>query len=219
MHHLIHCKFTLGERVIPIHENNIYAGTFVTTKSVSERTKRSCLKGRKTIGSLRDIGLKPGVLDPVCCTKVWRHVIIPSVLYGCELWSAIHPNEIEELEKLQRFFARSVQNFHVRSPVAVTTQTLGLWSMEGVIDKSKLLYFGRLCRTSPSQFIKRLLYFRIGQYMCNDVSSTSVIHDLIQTVRKYELDTFLMEYLRTGEFPEKSQWNKIVSRSCLILKI
>lgn len=207
------CNLKLHRVTLPVKESTIYAGSIMSTKRESERTTKACAKVKRTIGSLRDIGLKAGGLNPVSCVEIWRRVILPGALYACELWANILPSEFQKLELLQRYFARSVQNFHQRSSVDVTTQTLGLWTMEGTINKSKLIYLGRLCRSRADQFIKTLFYLRLSQYLNNKVSDRSVIHDLFAIAKKYDVFHFITEYVNEGHFPHKVIWKRIVNTS------
>ena len=201
--------FKLNESDVPVKTSTIYAGSLIHTVRESERTNRACCAARKTMYSLKDIGLRAGGLNPAVCAKVWQRVILASSLYACELWTNISKSELLDLERLQRRFARLVQGFHVRSPSVCTIQTLGLFSMEGYIDKCKLCYIGRLCRDKSSHMVKQLLYFRFGQYISGVINNTSVIHDLISTCVKYKLYHYVLTFIETNAFPAKSEWNSV----------
>jgi len=122
------------------------------------------------------------------------------------------------MEKVQRLFARIVQNFHVRSSTLATIQTRGLWTMSGTIDKLKLCLLGRMCRTSPLCIVKCLMYFKSGQYATGNISKTSITHDLLKTAEKYGLWTFMDEFYSSGQFTPKTIWNNIVSSKILSSK-
>ena len=205
--------YSLGDNRLDIKATTIYAGGILSTNKSSERTKRACANARRTISSLKDIGLKAGKLNPAVCANVWRRVIIPSALYGSELWSNMTQIEIRELEVLQRYFARIVQNFYRRSSTLVTIQTLGLWSMEGTIDKRKLTYLGQLCRAKTAYIHKKLFMFKYGQFLANDTSVSSIIHDLLKVSQKYGLYNFMEKYFTDGYFPNKLVWKRIINES------
>ncbi|CAG2247072.1 unnamed protein product [Mytilus edulis] len=61
-----------------------------------------------------------------------------------KVWGQLSNSEIELLERTQRYVARYIQCMDKYSPTDSTTSNLGLWSLEAVIDKFKLLFFGRL---------------------------------------------------------------------------
>jgi len=204
-------EYSLGGTLLEVKETTVYAGSLICTKHSSERTTRACLKARKTIMSLKSIGLRAGGLHPIACVNIWRRIIVPCAFYACELWTNITKSEIEQMEKVQRLFARIVQNFHVRSSTLATIQTLGLWTMSGTIDKLKLCLLGRMCRTSPLCIVKCLMYFKSGQYSTGNISKTSITHDLLKTAEKYGLWTFMDEFYSSGQFTPKTIWNNIVS--------
>jgi hypothetical protein len=205
------CSFKLHDVILPVKSETIYAGCILNTDKPAVRTTRACSKARRTIASLRDVGLKAGGLSPMCCVKIWRRVILPSAIYNCELWQNMQTSEFNELDLLQRYYSRIIQNFHIRSPKLVTTQTLGLWSMEATIDKCKLMYLGRLCRNMNS-VIKYIFFIRIGQYLCQRIMKSSVIHDLLAIAKKYGvfdiIDTYFID--PEGYFPSKTIWGRIV---------
>ena len=61
-------------------------------------------------------------------------------------------HEIVSIERCQRFNAKRLQGLPRNTRSEAVTGSLGLWSMEGQIDKVKLVYFGRLCNEFASDF-------------------------------------------------------------------
>ena len=198
-----------NQSVLPLKCETIYAGTVLNTKTEQSRTTRACAKARQIIASLRDVGVTAGGMNPLTNVRIWRRVILTSAFYGCELWANIKPSEIKDMEILQRYFSRLIQNFHRRSSRDATIQTLGLWSMQATIDKLKIIYLGRLCRTKSNNYVKTLFFFRIAQYRHDTVHRTSVIHSLLETTAKYDLIDYVYAYTTDGYFPNKTVWNRI----------
>jgi len=205
------CRFRLGENILPIENSTVYAGSWVTNTNQAERTRRACAKARRTICSLKDVGLRAGVINPIGCVTIWQRVILPCAFYACEMWTNITKSEFEEMERIQRLFARISQNLHKRSSTLATIQSLGLWSMEGTIDKLKLMLLGRLCRADVRSVHKRIFYNKLGQYMVANIQPGSVTHDILNIANKYDLWHILTEFTNTGFFPSKVAWNRIVS--------
>ena len=95
--------------------------------------------------SLVNIGARPNALNPICGANLWLSMGIPAALYGCELWNNLITHEIVSIERCQRFNAKRLQDLPRNTRSEAVTGSLGLWSMEGQIDKVKLVYFDRLC--------------------------------------------------------------------------
>lgn len=159
-------QFKLGGNTINITETCVYAGILMCSNKIGkQRTQRAANKARQLIHSLKDIGLNTNGLNPLSSVIVWQRVILPSALYGCELWGQLARQDTETLERTQRHFARYVQGIDKRSPIESTTSTLGLLLICSYIHKQRLFLFGRLCRTPPSSFHKHLFLSQISQYV------------------------------------------------------
>ena len=91
------------------------------------------------------------------------------------------------------------------------TGSLGLWSMEGTIDKAKLLYFGRLCRLHETLLTKKIFTERLSSYYIDPNKQTiGFIPDIIQILDKYSLGNYLSTYIEENTLPAKLSWTKIV---------
>lgn len=126
--------------------------TITNKLSCASAISRSCCKGRKKLNSLINIGVHKHGMNPIQSCKMWKTVVAPAVLYGCELWTDISKKSLENLEILQRFAARRIQGFDQQSPSACTIYSLCLIKMEKTVQKLQLLFWNRLCRSSYSLF-------------------------------------------------------------------
>lgn len=94
-----------------------------------------------------------------------------------------------------------------------TTSNLGLWSLEAVIDKFKLLFFGRLCRSKSGTTPKKLFNMCISEFIMDENIEHSITYNLITTLVKYDLFSFLETYVNEDYIPEKVLWSKILRQS------
>jgi hypothetical protein len=62
------------------------------------------------------------------------------------------------------------------SPIDSTISNLGLWSIESVTDKFKLLFFGRLCRSNSSTTHKKLFHILISQIILEEDEIENTIY-------------------------------------------
>ena len=129
--------------------------------SSTERTLHSCQKGKSVMASLVNIGARPNALNPICGANLWLTMGIPAVLYGCELSNNLTTHEMVSIERCQRFNAKRLQGFPRNTRSEAVTGSLGLWSMEGQIDKVKLVYFGRLCNMNSLLISKQIFVVRL----------------------------------------------------------
>ncbi|XP_062614319.1 uncharacterized protein LOC134276054 [Saccostrea cucullata] len=118
--------FILGQENINLHSENIYAGVVLTDRLQNDTAiTQACRKGKRILNSLINIGVHDQGIHPMTSVKLWKTVVMPPILYGCELWDVISKKSIEELEIVQRYAARRMQGFDQRSPTLCTIQGWG----------------------------------------------------------------------------------------------
>ena len=81
-------SWNLGGIDIPCDDNYTHLGVVINRKCrLSDRIAASCTKGRKSYFALSDLGSP--YLNPLTTSHLYKTVVLPSVLYGCELWNGI----------------------------------------------------------------------------------------------------------------------------------
>ena len=113
-------------------------------------TDRVCKIARSKIHSLYPIGVNCFQIHPIVSAKIWKRIVLPSAFYSCELWTALSKEDLNKIEYIQRHFSRITQGFSKYSPSLSCLANLGLWTMEGYIDKCRLLFLGRLHRADQN---------------------------------------------------------------------
>ena len=103
------------------------------------------------------------------------------------------------------------------SPIDSTIIYLGLWSIESVTDKFKLLFLGRLCRSNSSTTHNKLFHILSSQIIIEEdgVENTNT-YNLIKTLVKYDMFSFLETFVHKTCIPKKYLWSKIVRQSISI---
>ncbi len=85
------------------------------------------------------LGVRPLGLNPLTSASLYRKIIMPTVLYGCELWNHLTKAESDELNKLQHFIVKKIQGFNIRTRSDMCESMLGLYRITSEIDKRKLM--------------------------------------------------------------------------------
>ena len=79
-------SWNLGGIDIPCDDNYTHLGIVVNRKcKLSDRIAAACSKGRKSYFALSDLGSP--YLNPLTVLHLYTTVVLPTVLYGCELWN------------------------------------------------------------------------------------------------------------------------------------
>ena len=184
------------------------SGNFSSLK----RTLDACAKAKSTMACLSNLGLRHNALNPICGANLWRSVVIPTALYGCELWNNMTEKELLSIERSVRHSAKRIQGLepNTRSEAALGS-LVGLWSMEGQIDKAKLLYFGRLCLSSVTMTAKQIFVIRLFSYLANPTKQKlGFIPDIVHILNKYDLLDYLATFVHESIIPSKNKWRIIV---------
>ena len=87
------------------------------------------------------------------------------MLYGSQLWWNITKTDLETLERVNRLAAKRMQGLCLRTKSEAAIRHLGLWTIEGYIDKIKLLCLQKLVSTSHNFFHRQIFVSRLFKYL------------------------------------------------------
>ncbi|CAC5402883.1 unnamed protein product [Mytilus coruscus] len=152
-------------------------------------------------------------MNSITNTIIWKRIVLPTALYLCELWGQLTFAETRMLAQTQRYFVRFVLGLDKRSPTDSCTSTVGLWYIQGLIDKFKLLFLGRLFRANSNTTHKQLFTVRLNQLLLGESDKRSITYDLIKTLIKYAMHSFLESYMDDLYISDKKLSSKIVKQS------
>ena len=51
----------------------------------SLRTKEIIRKGKESVASLMNVGVRPGGLNPICSAEIWKSIGLAKVLHGAQI--------------------------------------------------------------------------------------------------------------------------------------
>ena len=138
---------------------------------------------------------------PLVCIKFWKQACLPSLLFGSELFT-MTPSLLLKLERCQLWFLKNI--FYVPS-FAHSTLILKLSvlnSVESEIDVKRLLFLGRLItETNVATVVNNLFRNRAESYFDSNVSSTGVLPNICEALRKYGLFDYFKLWFETSVFP------------------
>ena len=85
-------------------------------------------------------------VTPASITYLYKTIVLPSILYGCELWNHTHNEDLRRLNMLQRGIIKQILGLPKLTQSDVCKQLLNILQISAEIDYRKLLFLGRLCR-------------------------------------------------------------------------
>ena len=140
-----------GEKV-EVVTGFLFLGSEITADGdCSREIRRQLLVGRKTVTNLHSV-LKSRDITLLTKVRIVLAMAFPVVMYNCESW-AVKKAECQRIHALELWFWRRLLKVPWttrRSNQSVLRKINPAYSLEGLMPKLKLQYFGYLMRTADS---------------------------------------------------------------------
>ena len=125
-------------------------------------------------------------INPLVAIKLWKRIALSKMLYGTKLWT-LSRMKLSKLEKVQNTFLRVCLGLLGGTSGSAARGFVGLWSIEGEIEKRKLLFFRRLIHASEQCIHHGAFIIRLTRWKWNPNKITGFIPDIFRILRKYSL--------------------------------
>jgi hypothetical protein len=200
--------FKLGSENIAQTRQAKHLGIFLNDKLTdTDKVENATRKAKSSLFSLLSIKINSNYLNPITSASLVSKICIPQLLYGCELWSNLKQFEYDKLDKFQRLAAKKIQKFHMRTRTDMCLSMLGWKNIVYEIDYRKLVFLCNLCHLPNNVLTSHVFNARLSIYVCSVVKpQKGFIPDVIRILDKYNLSHVLINYIQTGEFPNKKVW-------------
>ena len=86
--------------------------------------KERISKGRRAFNSVAGIGIRKGGITMATCNVIFWSIVVPTTIYGCELW-ILDDNSLSLIEEFQNYIGKRVQRFHPKIPNVCSYYGLG----------------------------------------------------------------------------------------------
>lgn len=181
------------------------------------KVENASRKGRAALHRLvgLDLSSDSPKLNPLTLTKLYKSIVIPSALYGCETWSQMTTSDILEIDKLQHYYVKKIQYLPNQTRSYMCESLLGLPKLSYEIDKRKLYFLQKLIVMPESTITKQIFLRRLFTYLqdITDRTPLGFIPDIMVILQKYNLMNYIHEYSLNHTFPNTSAWKKIVKNT------
>jgi len=206
--------WALGDSIVSEQQHVKHLGiTLCAYANSTKRTNDACSKSKSMLGTLATVGVRPNGMNPMYSSKLWNKICIPACLFGCEVWHNLSSTEMVLLERAQKYAAKLMQGFHVRTHDEIARSMLGWHSMEARIHKAKLIFLRKITSLPSNDITKQLFLYRLTDFMLiNDVNpNKGFIREVWGILRYYGLCEYLRDFFHTLHFPPKLVWRSIVN--------
>jgi hypothetical protein len=204
--------YTLQEVLSTTHLGCILTSDLSPTVNVS----KACQKARGSFLGFVNCGLHGEGFHPLTSLKIYNSVVLPSALYGCEMWCTLRQCNIQALERVQHFCLKVIQGLPKRTRSDIVMGLIGVRTLESVIHQRKLCFLGALCNLRRDCVVKRLFLTRLYESdFLNPLCKQGFIPDIWCLVSTYKLQDVLHNFMYSQSFPSKDCWKHMVKNSIL----
>jgi hypothetical protein len=105
-----------GDQYINLATNAVHLGIRQDSNlKISNRIADRCQKAKNSFFAMIGLGVHPLGLNPITSSNLYKKIVIPSALYGSELWNSMTQSDINSINRLQHFIVKLIQGFTMRT--------------------------------------------------------------------------------------------------------
>ena len=102
---IMYGEFFIPQTTTVKHLGILQQSNLKTNERVNERIQ----KARKALFSMISQGIHPLGVNPLVSTGLYKKIILPTLLYGAELWKNLTVSEENQLNIFQHFLKKKIQ--------------------------------------------------------------------------------------------------------------
>ena len=105
--------------------------------TIDNNVKEAASNLKGTFLSLINSGVHEGGLNQITSKSIYKAVVLPKALYGCELWYSLQSKHIDLLEKAHTFCVKFMQSLPRRTSTDLAFSLLNIKSILCGIEYNK----------------------------------------------------------------------------------
>ena len=203
-----------GHQYIEQTDNATHLGILQSSNlKMRSRIQERLLKARHAFYSIVSQGVHPYGLNPLVSVSLYSKIVVPTALYGAELWNNLTANDVTSINRFQHFVVKNIQGFPSRTRSDMAESMLGLHKLISEVNKRKLMFLYKILNMPAKSITKEIFIRKYIMYVLNRGSvSIGFIPDICDLVDKYNLHFVLNDFFAyNGRLPSKTTWKNTVN--------
>ena len=203
-------SWNIGSDLIPSSCTYSHLGILLNSRFKSiDRTTSACRKGKNAYCAPKGISCKN--THPCALLRLYKSVVLPTVLYGCEMWTNLKSMDIQALNKFQHFIIKHILDLKTVTRSDMCQSILGVYPILSYIDQRKLYFLQKMCSLSNVYQTKKIFLYRLFSYLIDtERKQYGFIPDIMNILFQYKLSEYILDFVLEGFFPSKQVWKNIV---------
>ena len=205
-----------GNSRLPETTNAMHLGILQDSSlKLSHRIRERCQKAKNSFHAMIGYGVRPLALNPLTSVSLYKKIVIPTVLYGSELWNTMTKADTDSVNRLQHYIVKRIQGFKTRTRSDMCESMLGLRKLCTEIDKRKLMFLYKILDL-PNESVCQQLFFRRYFTYINNIQGNQLgfIPDICSLLLKYNLAHLLNNAITLpGQLMSKQMWKQTVYKA------
>ena len=203
------CITVKGQKLHAVEQFTYLGSTLSRTANNDIEVNHRISKASSAFGRLRDNVWERRGITLTTKLKVYRAVVLTTLLYGCETWTPYKRHE----KQLNGFHLRCLRNvlnirWQDRIPDTEVLERAGLQTITTIIRKAQLRWAGHVSRMPDSRIPKQLLYGELSQGKRTAGGQKKRFKDSLKTALKdFDINPQSWESLAA----ERSAWRCAIS--------
>ena len=169
-------------------------------------------KTRKKAGMLFSANFDRRRTNPLIYVKFWKKACISALLFGAELWT-VTKTGLDKLERCQKWFLKK----HFYLPDYIESSILyiisGLQSISTLLHQKRLYFLGRIISLKKIPKVVSDIFRARLQTLDdnNSVAPQGFLGETAQSLKMFDLTSYLLLWQRVLIFPTYRKWKQIVN--------
>ena len=186
------------------------------------RVEERLSKARRTLNMISGVGVRKNGLTMATCNVMFWTIIIPSALYGSEIW-ILNEKSIALIDAFQQYACKKLQRFYCKASNTPALYALGWMRLVQFVYVKKMLFIRAILAHDVRNLSKEVICKRARRLFQNPNDHDfdeefSVVLDLINMASRYGMYQEVRSMVERDQMLSKQRWKQMVWEKAWILE-